>query len=95
MMGATTMPIPQIAMAFPRSRGGNVSSMTAWEMGCITPPVAPWTMRQRIRKGSDGERPQRNEATVKRVTESNRSRLRPKWRASHPVIGRITALAAR
>ena len=42
-----------------------------------------------------GASPHINDATVKPVTESSSNRLRPNVLASHPVIGRMMALATR
>ena len=95
MIGATTTTIPNSAIAFPRSRGSKTSSMIAWDSGCITPPVAPWMTRQTTRNGRENDSPHMSEAAVKPVTESSSSRRRPNWFASHPVIGRMIALAAR
>src|SRR5689334_10957541 len=94
-MGATTIPSAQNAMAWPRFSGGNDSSRMAWDNGCKPPPHAPWMTRKKIRNGSEGASPQQKEAVVKPVTESISRRLRPKVVASHPVIGRIMALATR
>ena len=94
-MGATTMPSPQNAIALPRSRGGKASSITACESGCKAPPVAPCTTRKAIKTLSDGAMPQRTEAAVNPNTAVIRMRLRPKRLASHPVMGKTTALATR
>ena len=50
---------------------------------------------KKIRNGSDGASPQKNEAVVKPVTDNISRRLRPKVVASQPVIGRTMALATR
>src|SRR5437870_11148047 len=42
-----------------------------------------------------GARPHRNDAAVKPVTDAINNRLRPKYVASHPVSGRMMALATR
>src|SRR5215831_11170297 len=94
-MGATTTPSPQKPMALPRSAGGNASSSTACDSGWSAPPVAPWTMRKKIKDDSVGARPQRNDAPVKPTTEIISRRFRPNVAASHPVIGRIIAFATR
>src|SRR5258708_39591703 len=52
-------------------------------------------MRKKISEPSVGARPHRNDATVNPTTEIISSRLRPKALASHPVIGRMIALATR
>ena len=44
---------------------------------------------------SEGAAPQKNEATVKMVTQMSRNRLRPQRRANQFEAGRITALATR
>src|SRR5580698_1765037 len=48
-----------------------------------------------MRNGKVGASPQKNDATVKPVTEVISRRLRPKRPASQPVIGRMIALATR
>jgi hypothetical protein len=82
-------------MAFPRCAGGNASSITACESGCMAPPVAPCRRRNSTSIGRLGASPQSSEATVKPVTETISNRLRPKNRASHPVSGSTIALATR
>src|SRR5215831_5839255 len=52
-------------------------------------------MRKMIRNGNEGAKPHKNEAVVKPETENSSNRLRPKRPASHPVIGRMMALATR
>src|SRR3954462_8749143 len=52
-------------------------------------------MRKKISEPSVGARPHRNDAAVKPTTDSIRRFLRPKTLASHPVIGRMMALATR
>ena len=44
---------------------------------------------------SEGAAPQKNEATVKMMTQMSRKRLRPKRRANQLEAGRMTALATR
>ena len=94
-MGATTMPRPQKPIALPRCSGGNVSSSTACDSGCRTPPLVPWMTRKRIRKGRLGATPQSSDAAVKPATDAISSRLRPNWWESQPASGRITAFATR
>jgi hypothetical protein len=48
-----------------------------------------------IRNGNDGANPQQNDAIVKPVTDASSNRLRPKFDASQPVIGRIIAFATK
>src|ERR1035441_2432881 len=69
--------------------------MTACESGCSAPPVAPWITRNKMRMGSVGARPQKNEAVVNPMTAAISMRFRPKKLASQPVIGRMMALATR
>src|SRR6266404_7232623 len=52
-------------------------------------------MRKKIRNGSDGAKPQKNDAAVNPVTASSSKRFRPKRPANHPVMGRIMAFATR
>ena len=94
-MGATTMPRPQNPIALPRSCGSKDSSSTACDSGCSAPPVAPCRMRKKINELRFGAMPQRNDDTVKPVTDIISSRLRPNVAASQPVIGRMIALATR
>src|SRR5262245_18517497 len=89
------MPWPQNPIALPRSCGGNASSSTACDSGCIAPPVAPWIRRNVTSNGRFGARPHNSDERVKPVTDVINSRLRPKLRASQPVIGRMIALATR
>src|SRR5262245_135505 len=82
-------------MALPRSCGGNASSSTACESGCIAPPVAPCSSRNPTRNGRFGAMPQSSDEIVNPATDVISSRLRPKCPASHPVSGRTMALATR
>src|SRR5580765_2161332 len=52
-------------------------------------------MRKRMSDPSVGARPHRNDAPVKPTTDNISRRLRPNVLASHPVIGRMIALATR
>src|SRR5438874_1938661 len=52
-------------------------------------------MRKTMSDPRLGERPQRNDALVKPTTDSISRFLRPNRLASHPVIGRMIALATR
>jgi len=61
----------------------------------MTPPVIPWITRNAISIIRLGAMPQRAEAVVKPATARMRSRFLPTSRASHAVIGRMIALAAR
>src|SRR5713101_5709404 len=94
-MGATTIPKAQKAIALPRSLGGNTSSRIACDNGCNPPPVAPWIILKKIRKGRLGAKPHRNEEIVKPATEAMSRRLCPKKLASQPVMGKMMALATR
>src|SRR4051794_14858699 len=89
------MPRPQKPIALPRSCGGKASSSTACDNGCSAPPVAPCMIRKTMSVTSVGASPQRNEEAVKPTTDSISSRFRPNMLASHPVIGRMIALATR
>src|SRR5262245_54095100 len=89
------MPSPQNPIALPRSCGGNASSSTACESGCSAPPVAPWRIRNAMSVPSVGARPQRKDEAVNPTTDSISKRLRPNMLASHPVIGRMMALATK
>ncbi len=76
-MGAATIPIPQKAIALPRSRPGNSSSSTACDSGCKPPPVVPCSTRKKISMGRFGASPHRMLDTVNPVTTVINSRLRP------------------
>lgn len=95
MMGPNMAPMPKMALAIPRSRGGNVSMRIAWLLGIRAPPAAPWTILKKMRLARLGAAPQRNEAMVKRVMQEMRNRFLPKSRENQPVMGRTTALLTR
>src|SRR4051812_31380004 len=61
----------------------------------MAPPVAPWITRNSTSICRFGARPHRNDAAVKPMTDAISRRLRPKYLASHPVSGRMIALATR
>src|SRR5262245_56642625 len=82
-------------MARPRSSGLNDSSSTACDSGCSAPPVAPCRMRKITSAGRFGASPHSTDATVNPAVETINSRLRPSTEASHPVNGRMIALATR
>src|SRR6267143_71250 len=88
-------PRPQMAIARPRWWKGKISQRIAWESGMIGPPPRPWKMRATISVVRFGAIPERNELTTKSVAQIRKNRLRPNNRASHPVAGMTTALAAR
>jgi len=48
---------------------GKLSSKIACEIGWSAPPPAPWSARAARMNPSDGAIPQRNDATVKMMTE--------------------------
>ena len=89
------IPIAQKAIALPRSSGGKVSRRIACDRGPIMPPVTPCKMRKNTSNSRLGAMPHRKEAAVKLATLTNIRRRRPKVLASQPLIGRITAVAAR
>ena len=93
--GATTTPKANTAMAMPRFWGGKLSSRIAWDSGCSAPPPAPCTMRAMSISAKDGAAPQKNEETVKIITQVTRKFLRPNLSANQLLAGRITALATR
>src|ERR1035437_6816876 len=74
---------------------GKLSSRIDCESGCSAPPPAPCITRASRITPSEGAAPQKNDATVKIVTQISRKRLRPKRRANQFDAGRITALATR
>ena len=93
--GANTIPNPYAAMDMERFWMGKLSSSIDCERGCSAPPPAPCTTRASRITASEGAAPQKNEATVKMVTQMSRKRLRPKRRANQLEAGRMTALATR
>ena len=78
-----------------RFAGGKLSSRIDCESGCNAPPPAPCKTRASRITPSEGAAPQKNEATVKMVTQMSRNRFRPNRRANQFDAGRITALATR
>jgi hypothetical protein len=88
-------PMPKIDMAIPLSWMGNVSIMIAWLMGTSAPPAAPCRILKKMSVPRLGAAPQRKDEKVKRTMQVMRNRFLPKTRASHPVIGMITALLIR
>jgi len=65
-----------------RLETGKLSSRMDCDKGCNAPPPAPCrTLAARITV-SEGAAPQKNEATVKMITQVSRKRLRPKRRAN-------------
>src|SRR5947209_8332284 len=51
--------------------------------------------RKMIRNGNDGANPQQKDAMVKPETDAISKRLRPKFDASQPVIGKMIAFATK
>src|SRR5215471_3672600 len=95
MVGATTAVMPYKAKAKPRFSGGKVSARIACAIGWSPPPPAPWRARKKISTPRPGAEPHNTELTVKRRIQSRKKRFRPNRPASHPLIGRTTAFAAR
>ena len=94
-MGAMITPMPQMAMAMPRSCTGKVSSRMAWEMGWSAPPPTPWMMRKTMSIPRLVAMPHNMELTVNRAMQRIRKRLRPNSADSQPVMGRMMALETR
>src|SRR5271163_4893807 len=69
-IGATSVVIDQIASASPRRNGGKIDSSSACEPGIIGPDTAPCRMRNASSEGRSHAIPHRNEATVKRATDT-------------------------
>ena len=82
-------------MDLERSLSEKLSSKMDCDRGCNAPPPAPCMTRASRMTASEGAAPQKNDATVKMVTQVRRKRLRPKRRANQLEAGRITALATR
>ena len=94
-MGAIMMPTPHAAMAVPRCRSGKISHMMACDSGMSGPPPMPWMIRATRSVSMLGARPHSIEASVNTTVQARKNRLRPRTPASHPVAGRMMALAAR
>ena len=94
-MGAIMMPTPHAAMAVPRCRSGKISHMMACDSGMSGPPPMPWMIRATRSVSMLGARPHSIEASVKTTVQARKNRFRPSTPASHPVAGRMMALAAR
>jgi len=94
-IGATITPTPKSAMAMPCSFTGKVSSKIACDKGCMPPPPKPCKTRKNIKLERFQALPQKKELMVKSETENRRYFLRPKNRASHPVIGITIAFDTR
>ncbi len=86
-------PMPQIAMARPKSLGGLMSNSTAWDSGTSAAPPTPCRKRNSTICVSDSANPQSADATVKMKTEIRNTRRRPNWPASQPVSGMVMAAA--
>jgi hypothetical protein len=66
---------------------------SAWLPGIMGPDTAPCNTRNAIKEGKLQAAPHRNDAMVKRVTESTNVRTTPKRCMSQPVKGTETPLA--
>ena len=93
MIGATMMPAPQIAIAWPCRSRGLMSRMTDCESGASAAPKAPCSRRNSDHLARLKAMPQSAEATTKPTTQIMNSRLRPMWSESQPVIGVAIAAA--
>ena len=93
MMGPTTTPITQIAIAWPRCAGGKMSSMVACDKGTSAAPKMPCTARNNTISVSDSAVPQSIDANVKPASETRNRFLRPKRAESQPTGGVIIAAA--
>ena len=70
-------PMPQIAMARPKSLGGLMSNKTAWDNGTRAAPPTPCKKRNSTICGRDTASPHKADATVKMKTEIRKTRRRP------------------
>jgi hypothetical protein len=83
------------AMDMDRFSTGKLSSRMDCDNGCSAPPPAPCKTRASKITGSDGAAPQKNDATVKMITQVSRNRFRPNRLANQFDAGRVTALATK
>jgi len=94
-MGATMMPIENVAIATPRRAGGKLSINMAWAIGCSAPPPAPCTTRATMSMPRLVAAPHTADDSVKIVMQTSRKRLRPNTEVSQAVVGRMIALDTR
>ena len=78
MIGATTTPIPNTAIAEPRFSGGKLSRRTDCAMGCKAPPPAPCSMRANINMPKLVAAPHNAEDSVKITMQTIKNLFRPK-----------------
>ena len=95
MIGANMMPMPQMAMAIPRWRAGNVSIIVACDSGTSGPPARPCRKRANTMAARLGAAPAAADVSVNATVARMNSRLRPSRSLSQPVMGRLMALATR
>ena len=69
MTGATTTPMPKIAMAMPCFSRGKLSTRMACETGCSAPPPSPCRTRKKISTPSEGAMPHKKELNVNSATQ--------------------------
>ena len=77
MTGATMMPRPKMARAWPALARGKASSRIAWLNGTSGAPNTPWAKRKKTILSRFQDRPHSIDDMMKPVMESRSSRLRP------------------
>ncbi len=95
MIGANMTPMPQMAIAMPLWRAGNVSIIVDCESGTSGPPASPCRNRAITMTARLGAAPTAAEVTVNAAVARMKRRLRPSRSVSQPVMGRLIALATR
>ncbi len=85
MIGPSMTPIPQIAIADPRSSAEYESSSTDCESGTSAAPNAPCSRRNVTICSMFWASPHSTEANVKPAAQTTNSFLRPNRSAIHPI----------
>ncbi len=87
MIGATMMPMPHTAIAWPWRSRGLMSRMTDCDSGASAAPKAPCRMRNSTISLRLRAVPHSADEATKPATQTANSRLRPILSDSQPVIG--------
>ena len=93
MMGPSRMPMPQMAIALPRSSAENMSTITACDSGTTLAPNAPCRRRKITICARVVAWPHSIEAITKPTTLTMMTGFRPKRAARNPLVGMMTASA--
>ena len=73
-----------VPIAGPRSRAGNVATITASELGVSSAPATPWSARNTISSVIEGAIAHSSEAAPNPPTPSANTRRSPKMSPSEP-----------